>query len=541
MTRPGVAVKRALRPLIPDRVMAQYRLHQHSRAARVNVDVAIDDATERRRWLAATPDTYRMITTSGLSEPAAEDLVVVSKGGDVPGATRLLSRSDIAAVVVGEVPTPRLADRLRNEPVIAPTAIIVRSAVLDDVGGVPVGPSPLPGLLARLRDAGYRIGLVPMPPAHADAKRTDPIEGDPVVILASVPMHDIGGGSRGAQLALELVERGHHVTYVHLYPSYEQVDLGLRFIHPRLEQARFDDFDGARHVARTGSRRGIVILEIPAPQYLGAVTGLQNAGWSVVYDMIDAWSDPALGGDWYDAGLERHYVETAEAVTASAEDLAAHATAAGRDAVLVPNAVNATVFASAESERPADLPEGRIIGYHGSLYGDWFDWDALAAVARHNPEATVVMIGEARGVPNGLPGNIVFLGLKAQQDLPAYLSRFDVGMVPFAVSETTHAVSPLKVYEYLASGVPVAAPPLRALDGLDGVYTGHNLTAAVAAALEAPRLDPAVALERHSWGQRLDPMFSAVSRQLAAPTGSGVRIERRSAVHYGRRQRRVAG
>ena len=34
-------LKRALRPLIPDRVMARYRLHQHSKAVRVNVDIAV--------------------------------------------------------------------------------------------------------------------------------------------------------------------------------------------------------------------------------------------------------------------------------------------------------------------------------------------------------------------------------------------------------------------------------------------------------------------------------------------------------------------
>jgi hypothetical protein len=33
--------------------------------------------------------------------------------------------------------------------------------------------------------------------------------------------------------------------------------------------------------------------------------------------------------------------------------------------------------------RPADLPEAEtIIGYHGSLYGDWFDWEALRGSPR---------------------------------------------------------------------------------------------------------------------------------------------------------------
>ena len=361
------------------------------------------------------------------------------------------------------------------------------------------------------------------------------------MILAAVPMHDVGGGSRGAQLALELIRRGYHVTHVHLYPSYEQVDLGLRFIHPRLEQVRFDGFDTTTLVERAAAAGGVVILEVPASEYADPVSRLGEAGWDVVYDIIDDWSDPALGGDWYDPSLERHFIGTADVVAASAPDLVGRATAHGRDAVLVPNAVNAAVFDGAETPRPADLPDGRVIGYHGSLYGDWFDWDALAAVARRNPHATAVLIGEARRVPESLPDNVVFLGLKAQQDLPGYLSRFDVGIVPFAVTPTTHAVSPLKVYEYLACGVPVAAPPLRALQGLDGVHTDPDLTKAVAAAIGAPKPDPAQARRHHSWGNRLDVLFSSLERDLAEASATAVRIEPRPARHYGRGERRVPG
>ncbi|GMQ85988.1 MAG: hypothetical protein BMS9Abin07_1558 [Acidimicrobiia bacterium] len=535
-----MSVKRTLRPLIPDQVMARYRLAQHSKTVRVNVEVAVTDAAETRRWLSTTPDTYRVIDPTHLGEPP-QDVIVIPEGADADAAARLLSRPDIAAVVVGEVARPRLVDRRRSEPAIAPTAIVVRPGTLEDIGDVPAGDHPLPGLLARLRDGGHRIGLVPVPQAGADPIRRDPIAAEPVVILAAVPMHDVGGGSRGAQMALELVTRGYHVTYVHLYPSYEQVDLGLRYIHPHLEQVRFDRFDATVLGERTGGSAGVVMLELPAPRYLEVATGLHDAGWDLVYDIIDDWSDPALGGDWFDSEGERDLIATADAVVASAPDLVEHAASAGRDATLVPNAVNASVFATGETDRPVDLPDGPLIGYHGSLYGDWFDWEALADVARRYPDATLVLIGEARRVPEGLPDNVVFLGLKAQQDLPGYLSRFDVGIVPFVVTPTTHAVSPLKVYEYLACAVPVAAPPLRALEGVDGVHTDPDLTRAVAAALAAPRPDSAQALRHHSWGNRLGDLFSALGRDLPEASATPVRIEQRPARHYGRGERRISG
>lgn len=515
-----MSVKRALRPLIPDSLMARYRLHQHSKAARVNVDVFLSDGSQRSRWLATTPDTYRVIDVPDLEAP------------------ELLSRTDVDAVVVGEVEPPRLIDRRRAEPVVAPLHIVARPGVLAEVGGMPGG-DDLAGLLARLRDAGHRIGLAPAPPAGADPERRDPITAEPVVVLAGVPMHDVGGGSRGAQLALELVGRGYHVVYVYLYPSYEDVDLGLRYIHPRLEQVRFDRFYPGVLVERTAGETGVVLLELPAAQYEHAARALAEAGWSLVYDIIDDWSDPSLGSDWHDAAREEQFVTTADAVVASAPDLVARAAQWGREAALVPNAVNASLFSAAPTSWPDDLPDGRIIGYHGSLYGDWFDWDAVRRVAGRHPDATLVLIGEARGVPGDLPENIAMLGLKPQHELPGYLRQFDVGIVPFELTPTTHAVSPLKVYEYLASGVPVAAPPLRALDGLEGVYTDPDLSVAVDRALGARRPDPSLALGVHAWGPRVEAIFAAAGRVVAAPTHDRVKVVARPAVHYARGERKV--
>ena len=174
------------------------------------------------------------------------------------------------------------------------------------------------------------------------------------------------------------------------------------------------------------------------------------------------------------------------------------------------------------------------------MYGDWFDWDGLRAVARAYSDAIVILIGEARGVPKDVPHNVVFLGLKAQGDLPAYLSRLDVGLVPFTVTPTTHAVSPLKVFEYLACGVPVAAPPLRALEGVDGVVLNTDLVAAVAEARSGPKPDRDVALREHSWGARLQDLFDATGKALAEAAGPAVKIARRPVVHYRWSARRIS-
>jgi len=151
-------LKRIVRPLIPNRVMARYRLVQHSRHSRVNVDVFLDNPSLTRRWLDATPDTYRVRLALPSTGETTEFLTVTDPALKVSQdlanrAVVTLGDSAIGAGVVGEVDGPRLAGRRRAEPIVGPRVIAVRSSLLDEVGGIPPGEHPLPGLLARRRDA----------------------------------------------------------------------------------------------------------------------------------------------------------------------------------------------------------------------------------------------------------------------------------------------------------------------------------------------------------------------------------------------------
>jgi hypothetical protein len=210
----------------------------------------------------------------------------------------------------------------------------------------------------------------------------------------------------------------------------------------------------------------------------------------------------------------------------------------GREAVLVPNAVNVAVFGVELPPRPADLPSAeRTIGYHGSLYGDWFDWESVRRVAEANPRAAVVLIGDDKTNRPALPPNVHLLGLKPQTKLPAYLQRFDVGLIPFVVNDMTHAVSPLKAYEYLASGVPIAAPPLRALEGLEGVHADSDLVTAVEKALAGARPDRPRALKEHSWEDRV---VKLTGTDAVLVEYTPVNVVTRPAVHWEKSERLVA-
>ncbi|MBE0448486.1 MAG: glycosyltransferase, partial [Actinobacteria bacterium] len=82
--------------------------------------------------------------------------------------------------------------------------------------------------------------------------------------------------------------------------------------------------------------------------------------------------------------------------------------------------------------------------------------------AQELPEVSFVLIGSGELARTRLKklSNIYLLGRRKYGDLPAYLHNADVGIIPFDVAghpELVHGVHPLKLYEYLACGLPVVS------------------------------------------------------------------------------------
>ena len=108
------------------------------------------------------------------------------------------------------------------------------------------------------------------------------------------------------------------------------------------------------------------------------------------------------------------------------------------------------------------------------------------------------------------------------------------------MSRTTHAVSPLKVFEYLAMGVPVASVPLEPLVHLAGVYTDETLGRAIQLALMAERPDAEAVALLHGWGARLETMLGSAGMELITdPHATPIRIEQRPVIHWSPSQRRI--
>lgn len=134
---------------------------------------------------------------------------------------------------------------------------------------------------------------------------------------------------------------------------------------------------------------------------------------------------------------------------------------------LFPSTVDVDHFARARSHKdePADqapLPWPRL-GYAGVI-DERMDLDLLRHVAERRPQWQLVLLGpvvkiDAASLPKA--PNIHYLGIKPYAELPAYMSAWNIGMLPFALNESTRFISPTKTPEYLAAGLQVISTPIR--------------------------------------------------------------------------------
>lgn len=194
--------------------------------------------------------------------------------------------------------------------------------------------------------------------------------------------------------------------------------------------------------------------------------------------------------------------------------------AGGIDAFHLPNGCDAPFYRTvdgAPEPTDVDLP-GPIVGFVGHL-NDRTDLAFLEAIA--DTGTSLLLIGPhgesfepARFAALAGRGNVVSLGRRPFEDLPSYLAKIDVGVVPYRDSLFNRNSFPLKMLEYLAAGLPVVSTPLPAVRWLetDLIVTAATPEEFAASALRAlPSAADANLIarrralaERHSWSARAE-------------------------------------
>jgi glycosyltransferase involved in cell wall biosynthesis len=239
----------------------------------------------------------------------------------------------------------------------------------------------------------------------------------------------------------------------------------------------------------------------------------------VVYELIDHLD---IFSNFPASALRRYHrrlLRRADVVVGTADDLLAELKPKRPDAILCPNGVDLAHFATSDgSDRvddnaiPADMraivATGQpIIGYYGAM-AEWFDFDLVKHAAEALPDFQFVLIGpDYDGLTMQKAGieehaNIHWLGPKKYAELPNYLAGFDVATIPFKLSDALNAVSPIKLFEYMAGERPIVTTDLAECRKYPVVLIAHDATEWV------ERLRQAVAL-------RWDDSYRAELRRTA--------------------------
>ncbi|HEY6188198.1 MAG TPA: glycosyltransferase family 1 protein [Pyrinomonadaceae bacterium] len=210
-----------------------------------------------------------------------------------------------------------------------------------------------------------------------------------------------------------------------------------------------------------------------------------------------------------------------------------------------PSSIDAQHFAQARSIKTdpadqADIPHPRM-GFFGVI-DERMDIELLDRVAAARPDWQLVIIGPVVKIDEAsLPrrANIHYLGGKSYAELPAYLSGWDVALLPFARNESTRFISPTKTPEYLAAGCPVVSTSIRDVVrpyGQNGLVhiadTPDEFVAAIEAAMtgdHAARLREVDAfLSQTSWDRtwkRMTELIEDVVSVRRVNTGGGQRAQ----------------
>ncbi|MCC8444092.1 glycosyltransferase family 1 protein [Xanthomonas cannabis] len=165
-----------------------------------------------------------------------------------------------------------------------------------------------------------------------------------------------------------------------------------------------------------------------------------------------------------------------------------------------PSSVDVAHFAAARAPQTEPADQAGIahprLGFYGVI-DERFDVALLRSLAAQRPHWQLVMIGPVVKIdPSELPraDNIHYLGGKTYDELPAYLSGWDVALMPFAMNASTRFISPTKTPEYLAGGCPVVSTPIHDVVrtyGDTGVVRIADTADAFVAACEAALQDSA--------------------------------------------------
>jgi len=353
-----------------------------------------------------------------------------------------------------------------------------------------------------------------------------------IIVLTTTtrPIASANRVNRSDSIASILAKAGHAVIYVY-YRFNAREALPPR--RPNLIQIPNDLFAVlAEDIAALDLSFRLAIFSVPDHRSAQQIGLFARMNWFTIYEARDDWEEFAAAGvgKWYHPVFERFLCEQADRVVTVSPQLGQKMVLLGADeekVSVVPNATTAEFVGLGRPHREARLrrdpgPGGNTtIGYFGHLTAAWFDWDLVVASAVRNPARRYDLIGFGAPRDLPLPPNVQVREAVPPLELPEATAEWSVAVIPFRPSALAAAVDPLKLYDYLALGLPVVSVEMSRVSRYQRVETysrAEDFEEAIDRALNQPSLSEADMAEYESelshvtWDSRMTEILSLTGR-----------------------------
>lgn len=286
-------------------------------------------------------------------------------------------------------------------------------------------------------------------------------------------------------------------------------------------------------IKSSGFSKPIIWTFLPTGLVLDVIDAVDNR--LVIYYCIDNFSASSPQAKKI-RNTEKTLIADADIVFVTSKKLHDLCSQYNTDVHIFSYGINTDIYKKA-SDAKMDVPEDMaaikhpIVGYVGGVH-KWIDFKLVKFLASVHPDKSFAFVGPIQTDVSELADlkNIYFLGQKAYDKLPSYVSQFDICLIPYLITEYTNNVYPTKINEYLALGKPVVSTPIPEVESFnernnDVVFIGRtkeHFSSIVGETLSGKDSDEVrhkrmdIAIQEGSWKAKIDNMSSLIEKKISS-------------------------